>query len=248
LDRLDEMDLNDRLSASIRACLANGRRLLDDVEFLELNEPPNTGYFLTAIAQEEFAKGFLLALVVRGVIPWDHRLLRAAHDHACKQLVCVVMDYLAPDTDEFIDRCNAVVLRHEPAVLPARVADALNILRHEKIGRWVSQSWVWAEDPDYDSLPLRILKGKQDRREQDALYIRLAADGGIASVPGGFSRDLVRQERERAERLARLTEDVINAAPHPGLGFDKVEEAFRLLFTSTGNDKSRLTGRLSGPA
>ena len=76
----------------------------------------------SVIAQEEFAKGFLLGLVVRGVIPWDHRLLRAARAHVCKKLLCVVMDYLAPDTDEFIDRCNAVVLRREPVVVPARVA------------------------------------------------------------------------------------------------------------------------------
>lgn len=153
-------------------------------------------------------------------------------------LLCVVMDYLAPDTDEFIDRCNAVVLCHEWVVFPARVADALNILRHEKIGRWVSQSWVWAEDPDYDSVPLRILEGKEDRFKQDALYVRLAFDGGIASVPGGFSCELIRQERERAGRLARLTEDVLNGARHPGLGYDKVEEAFRVLFASTGHDQA----------
>lgn len=66
--------MTDRIAHAVRACLANGRRLLEDVEFLELNEPPSTAYFLSMIAQEEFAKGFLLALVARGVIPWDRRL------------------------------------------------------------------------------------------------------------------------------------------------------------------------------
>ena len=88
--------MNDRLIDAIHACLSNGRRLLDDAQTLEFSDPLATAYYLTLIAQEEFAKGFLLALVIRNVIPWDRRLLRAARDHRCKQLLCVVMDYLQP--------------------------------------------------------------------------------------------------------------------------------------------------------
>lgn len=225
--------MTDRMADAVRACLTNGRRLLEDVEFLELNEPPTTAYFLTMIAQEEFAKGFLLALVVRGVIPWDRRLLRAARDHTCKQLLCIVMDYLSPDTEDFLERCNAVVLRHEVRQIPARVLDAINILRHEKIGRWVSQSWVWAEDPDYDPDAVAIAEGKLDRLKQDALYVRLAADGAVDSTPVAFTREKVRTERERAERLAHLTEGVLRGEAHPGLDYDKVEDLFRVLFAST---------------
>ena len=229
--------VSDRMPEAVRACLSNGKRLLEDVEFLELNEPPTTAYFLAMIAQEEFAKGFLLALVVRGVIPWDRRLLRAARDHACKQLLCVVMDYLAPDLDEFLDRCNAVVLRHEVPEVPAKVADALNILRHEKIGRWEKQLWVWAEKPDYDPDAMAIFDGKQDRVKQDALYVRLAADGGVASTPKGVTYEMVRNERKRAERLADLTEGVLNGQLNPGLDYDTIEEWFRILFASTGDSK-----------
>jgi AbiV family abortive infection protein len=225
------------MADAVRACLTNGRRLLEDAEVLELNEPPTTAYFLTMIAQEEFAKGFLLALVVRGVIPWDEKLLRAARDHACKQLLCVVMDYLSPDTDDFLERGNAVVLRHEVPQLPARVMDAINILRHEKIRRWVSQSWVWAEDPEYDPDAVAIWEGKQDRLKQDALYVRLASDGGIASVPAGITRETVRTEHERADRLARLTEGVLRGEAHPGLDYDRVEELFRVLFATTGDSQ-----------
>jgi len=229
--------LDGRLVEAIRACLDNGRRLLDEVQFLELNEPPATAYYLSVIAQEEFAKGFLLALVVRGVIPWDRRLLRAARDHSCKQLLCVVMDYVNPDLETFIERCNAVVLRHELRQVPLKVADAINILRHEKIGRWVRQSWVWAEDPDYHPEALAVSEGEQDRLKQDALYVRLAADGGVASIPTDFNLEMVRGERERAGRLARLTEGTLSGESRPGLDYKNVEELFRELFASTGDSQ-----------
>jgi AbiV family abortive infection protein len=100
------IEMRDKLTASARACLKNGLRLLSDAEFLELDETPTTAHFLCAIAQEEFAKAFLLALVVRSVIPWDRRLLRASRDHTCKQLLCVVMEYLSPDFEEFLERAT----------------------------------------------------------------------------------------------------------------------------------------------
>ncbi len=51
--------MNHKLAESARACLKNGHRLLDDAEFLEFSEPPTTAYFLSLIAQEEFAKALL---------------------------------------------------------------------------------------------------------------------------------------------------------------------------------------------
>jgi AbiV family abortive infection protein len=231
--------MDDRLVKSAHACLKNGRRLLDDAEFLEFNEPPTTAYFLSVIAQEEFAKAFLLALVVRNIIPWDRRLLRVARDHTCKQLLFLVMDYLNPDIDEFLERSNAVVLRHEIRSLPAKVADAINILRHEKIGRWGGRTWVWAENPNYDADALDVVHGEFDKRKQDALYVRLAGDGGTASVPQGATIESVRSERERGNRLAKLAERVLEGEDHPGLDYDRVTEVFRILFESLPSDPPR---------
>lgn len=228
-----------RLVAAVRACLSNGRRLLENAQALEFSDSLATPYYLTMIAQEEFAKAFLIALVVRGVIPWDRRLLRAARNHSCKQLLCVVMDYLAPDTEEFRDRCNAVVLRHELPQIPPRVTDAINILRHEKIGRWRGGPWVWDEDPEYDADALAVAKGEQDRVKQDALYVRLAADGGVASTPTEVSAETLSTERDRAERLANLAEKVVAGESNLGLDYDEVEECFRVLFTSTGDSAGR---------
>jgi hypothetical protein len=203
---------------------------LDDAQAPEFSDPLATPYYLTLIAQEEFAKGFLLALVERGVIPWHPLLLRAARDHTCKQLLCVVMDHLVPDDDQFMER----VRRYESAQMPAKVADALNILRHEKIGRWADSHWVWAEDPEYHAGSVAIAKGEQDRQKQDALYVRLAADGGVASVPTAVNDDTIAAETERARRFARLTEGVLAGEQDPGLDYSHVEESFRLLFASIG--------------
>jgi hypothetical protein len=210
--------------------------LLLDAEYLEYGEPPTTSHFLAQIALEEFAKAFLLALVVRGVIPWDRRLLRAARDHSCKQLLCVVMDYLSPDTEEFLERCNALVLHHELREVPAKIIDAITILRHEMIGRWVNSTWVWAEDPNFDKEMLAIAKGKQDRAKQDTLYVRLARDGGIASVPDRITFKGVRLERARASRVASLAEAVLAGQLYPALDYGKVEETFRALFESVPHD------------
>ena len=228
--------MNEKLRKSANICLQNGRRLLDDAEFLEFGEPPTTAHFLTLIAQEEFAKAFLLALVVRGVIPWDQRLLRAARDHVCKQLLCVVMDYISPDTDEFLERCNAVVLRHEIRDLPRKVVDAIDILRHEKLGRWVEHSWVWAKDPEYDPEALAVAEGRQDRLKQDTLYVRLGRDGSVANIPHGATYESVHAERERGARIARMAEGVLAGDKFPGLDYDKVEELFLALFESLPRD------------
>jgi len=228
--------MNDRLAATVRACLTNGNRLLDDAEYVELNEPPTTAYFLAMIAQEEIAKGFLLALVVRGIIPWDKRLLRAARDHTCKQLLCVVMDYLVPGDDDWFARVDTMMYRPEEAKLPREVADALNILRHEKIGCWADYFSFWAENPDYDPGAMAIFAGKKDRVKQDALYVRLSADGSVASTPAGVTLETVKNERDRARRLASLTNDMLNGDPNQGLDYPRIEESIRILFASMPDD------------
>jgi hypothetical protein len=138
------------------------------------------------------------------------------------------MDYLAPDTDEFIRRCKAVVNKKE---LPRNVADALNILRHEKIGRWISNKWRWEKKPDYDHDALAIAEGKKDRIKQDALYVRLGKDGSVASIPMNHNAATFADEKDLAERFKTLVENLLKGAEHPGLDWSLVDEAFRILFT-----------------
>jgi len=226
-----EADVSDmeRLQESIGAALHNARRLLEDADYLRFAEPPATAYYLALIAQEECAKAFLLALARRRIVPWDQHILRATRDHACKQLTCVVMEYVTPELDEFLERCDAIHIHDLPA-LPRRVADAMNILRHEKIGRWVSRSWFWAEEPEYDSGALRIAEGRHDARKQDALYVRLSSDASLASVPSVAVLELD-AEIERAARFAGLVDRLLEDEAYPGLDWDMIEAALRALFT-----------------
>lgn len=219
-----------RIKKSVEAALNNGRRLLNDAEFLKHEDPPATAYFLTLIAQEEFAKAFLLTLVCRKIIPWNRYILRATKDHTCKQLLCLVLDFLNPNHEEFIERVNAVVLRPEIPNFPKKVADAIDILRYEKIGRWIARNWFGPHDPNYDNGAIKVADGRRDREKQDLLYVRLASDGGVATVAGQMQHDLP-HETDRAERFASLIERFLDGSDHPGLDYKKVEEVFRLLFS-----------------
>lgn len=205
---------------------------MDDAEFLEFQEPAATSFFLSIIAQEEFAKAFLLLLVRDEIIPWNQKLLWAAKDHKCKQLLCLVMDYLNPEYDEFKVRCDAVVLYHQLPEFPSVIADAIHILRYEKIGRWVSKNWVWAEEPQWDREALAVAEGKRDRVKQDALYVRLGADCSVASTPKPITRDMYTIEQEKAARFKSLVSSMNAEKGYRGLDHEKVEEMFRVLFTS----------------
>jgi AbiV family abortive infection protein len=88
---------------SAELCIANGEQLLNDADSLSYQERAvGTSLALAIIAQEEFAKAFLLVLAARQVIPWNSLVHRATRDHKSKQLVGLVLDHLSPDTDEFL--------------------------------------------------------------------------------------------------------------------------------------------------
>jgi AbiV family abortive infection protein len=96
------------------ACFANGARLLDDADFLSHPEQPaGTSFALATIAQEEFAKAFLLWLASRNAITWNSFVCRATRDHTCKQLLGLVMKHLNPDSDEESRRDKEWWLEHE---------------------------------------------------------------------------------------------------------------------------------------
>jgi AbiV family abortive infection protein len=167
------MNREDTFRRAIDAILANSTRLLLDAQMLEFSEPPTTAVFLAQIAQEELAKAFLLCLVMRNVVPWHRHVLRATRDHTCKQLLGIVMDHVYPPDEQYFSRIERFSQTKEASEFPKKVADAIGILRHEKIGRWVSAAWVWAEDPEYDKDALAVAEGSLDKKKQDALYVRL---------------------------------------------------------------------------
>ena len=75
------------LTGTIAACAANGGRLLEESYDLEFRTPPATRLYLVMIAQEEFAKAFMMLLVRENIMPFTGAVRRALYDHTCKQLV-----------------------------------------------------------------------------------------------------------------------------------------------------------------
>ncbi|MCF8468574.1 MAG: hypothetical protein K9G33_14330 [Sneathiella sp.] len=218
------------LLKSIQACIDNGERLLDETYDLEFREPPSSRFFLTMIAQEEFAKAFILFLVKEDVIYFSPHILRSINDHTCKQLVGIIMDYIIMHWEEIDDLERAI---REDAnlsgLLPNDVGSAMEILRYEKIGRWESGTPIWSEDPNYDKSALRIAKGKKDQRKQDSLYVRIGRDGRVCSTPQIITEDERYNEYERAYRYCRFVKSVLSGEERTPR-FDRAQLAFKILF------------------
>jgi len=201
---------SETLLATIWACVKNGERLLDESYDLEFRKPTASRYFLVMIAQEEFAKAFILYIVREEVTTLTASVLRAINDHACKQLAGVVLDYMIMHWEEIAEMEAAVRTDHDLGDhLPHDVGSAMELLRYEKIGRWEGHRWVWAEDPDYDRSAQRIADGTKDRHKQDALYVRVGRDGRVSSTPGTITEAETQDEFARAGRYHRFMESLL---------------------------------------
>jgi hypothetical protein len=76
------------------ACVENGKRLLEDAEWLQGPGCNPTTLALTILAEEEFAKAFFLYLLQDGAIPSTPQVWRTLRDHQCKHLLTIMMEYL----------------------------------------------------------------------------------------------------------------------------------------------------------
>lgn len=216
---------------SAQRCCDNGRRLLDEAELLEFERPSATRFYLSIIAQEEYAKAFLLYLVSIEAIPWTPFLLRATRDHQCKQLVGIVLDYISPDTDEFLRRTNAWLQEHKKPDLPDSVADAINILRHEKIRRWESNNWIWTEDPSYDKIAARVTEGKRNKAKQQALYVELTKSGEISASPEQVTEQQAGDEYERGRRFDSCVRGLVYGKEAVPWDYERVKHCFKVMFS-----------------
>lgn len=191
--------------AAIEACIGNGNRLLEDSKCLRDFDRFASSKALAIHAQEEFAKAYIIKLVKEGAIPWCDEIIRATRDHHCKQLMAILMEYLFTpwDVESLLERDKRIKEKFPDFKLPSKVADALNIFCHEKIARWKSSRWIWAEDPKYDVEAKKIWKGKIEKSKQDALYVSIGKDGRVTNIPGSDSED-VNKQIEYAEVLEEV--------------------------------------------
>src|ERR1700683_483420 len=101
-------------SGSISACTSNGKNLLEDAQFLFDFDRFSTSLALAVLAQEEFAKAFMLQLVVDDALPWLPEVQRSMARHQCKHLLAIVMEWLPPfDWDKIRERDKQNRERHE---------------------------------------------------------------------------------------------------------------------------------------
>ncbi|MGA2206250.1 MAG: AbiV family abortive infection protein [Terracidiphilus sp.] len=242
------------------ACLANGERLIEDARWLP-EDRLATIFALATIAQEEFAKAFLLFLVSRNALAWNSLMFRVTRDHASKQLLAHVMNYLNPMWEDFEARLKEWNAHHElwekliaefrNAVgkaekqriwnqieelnqshrdIPVSVADAINILRYEKVGRWESSNWCWDEEPVYNPVAKGMADGKLDVEKQDALYVRLGPNGGLSKTQNEVKADDAAMALELARRLGDLVEGLLSGNNVNSIAYERIESSFKALF------------------
>jgi len=218
------------LSPAIRVSFENGTRLLEDSQYLlEYGRFP-TAYALSILAQEEYAKTFLLFLVQDNAIPWNSNVHRALRDHTCKQLVASIMDYL----DEEWEKWTAIYLttRKLPtSKFPAHIADALNIIRHEKVPR--EDGWSWDDGTPCDKRARAIADGEIDKQKQNAIYVGLGKTGQVSSSPIKITENEATIEYEKTKRLKGIFNSFgKNIELLKTVQYSKVSDTFRALFGS----------------
>jgi AbiV family abortive infection protein len=179
----------EKFQGSFEACVANARRLVEDAEWS--TNRASTGLALALLAQEEFAKAFLLSLVRDGILPWTEEVRGSLRDHCSKQLVTIIMEWLSAIEEIRMDTWSAEYVPNSPestvVQLPDEVAKAVNIYRHEVLERFAGRGPY--RFPEWDGLARRIAKGQRERKKQAALYVGIAEDGSVSSQPPVNSED-----------------------------------------------------------
>jgi hypothetical protein len=214
----------------IAASIENGDRLLEDAKLMLEWERFPTAYALAVLAQEEYAKALLLSLVDAGAIPWFADVRRALHDHVCKQLVSVILDYLSPDIDEFLSRHDLSGIGEPRPIFPSDVLDAIHLICHERIPRERDRWWLDPSERPLDPRVKAIANGGLDRQKQLAIYVHIGKIGEVCSQPCRVSAEAAKTEVERSERIGQQLQPYDRAPGLPkDLNSEKLIALFRLL-------------------
>ncbi len=212
---------------AIHACVDNGKRLIRDAELLRDDGSYSTALAIAILAEEEFAKAFLLFLIQDQAVPSTPEVWRALRDHYCKHLLRIWMDYLDADVDDFVER---VRLQYEEDELPRDVAGAVNLFRHVRVARWERPDSGELDGELYDN-SLKQLPHKIDRIKQNAIYIDISANGEVLSTPSSVTEEQVRLELERCSKLQYLARQLEDGSILLQRDFDRLKEALGWVFT-----------------
>jgi AbiV family abortive infection protein len=179
----------------------------------------------------------LLGLVLNHLSPdWDEEEKRSdeflANIKEHKRL-CAAFDSTSDWTERnrILEKIKEIGAKFDS--LPQAITDAIFILRHEKIGRWESSTWVWEEEPTYDPLAKSLFDGKLDREKQDALYVRLGRDGRAAKTPIQIKYEDAKAAMKLADRMRSFVKYILERSDDvPDREYEKIESAFKAAFAS----------------
>lgn len=247
-------------SRSISVCIENGKALLEDARLLFDWDRFSTALALSVLAQEEFAKAFLLQLVADDALPWLPEIQRSMARHQSKHLLAIVMEWLPPfDWEHLKEQDRQRSERHEQKMawlqrrlerykqgnlnpdpddpepvedfhFPRDVATALNIYRYEEIERLRSGS-PWVDAEWATGNARKIADGSLDRKKQSALYVDISKTGEIGLHPGLITREEACESIERAKRLSDVP--ITYSAE-----YQKLKEILPLVFSSPTNTEA----------
>jgi AbiV family abortive infection protein len=213
--------LSTQLNKSIKVCEKNGNRLLEDAECLFNYGSNSTVYALVKLAQEEFAKGFILRLVQGGGLKWTLEVRKSLNHHVSKQLMTLILQFLQPETEEFIRKITDGSLFKRPQ----KVSDAINIYVYEIIKRWESENWEWVETPDYDKNAEHILHGKEEKLKQNAIYVRINKKGEAIDYSSSFTKNMINKEIEKAKSYAQFI-----GSDYQSYSYNEIIKLLKLMF------------------
>jgi AbiV family abortive infection protein len=222
------------LKASISATTENGKKLLEDAKFLFCSDRYSTALALAVLAQEEFAKAFLLQLVADGALPWLREVQRSMARHECKHLLGLVIEWLpswdSPDLAELPKRSEErhkqkmawlqrQIVRYEkgnfgpdprdPEPVEPDVSFPSDVATALNIYRHeeierLRRGYPW-RDADWSTGKARkVADGSLDRNKQSALYVHITKTGEVGLHPGLVKREQAAEAIERAEHLQEI--------------------------------------------
>jgi AbiV family abortive infection protein len=230
-----------------------GKGLLGDAKLMFDWDRFSTALALSVLAQEEFAKAFLLQLVVDDALPWLPEVRRSMARHQCKHLLAVVMEWLPPfDADLLMEQIRRNSERHQqwmawaerrseryrqgnirldpddPEPVEGDFYFPPDVAAALNIYRHEEIERLRSGEPrvdaDGDTVKARMIAdGSLDRKKQSGFYVDVTKTGEIGLHPGLITREEASEEIQRAERLS---EGPITYSDE----YQKLKETLRLIF------------------
>ena len=213
------------------ACVDNGLRLHEDAKTLRDYGSANgsaTAVAICILAQEEFAKAFLLHLVCEGAIPWTVEVRKSLRSHKPKQLWGFIMEWLSPSDDDFLGRLERI---GGERTLPTHVADAVKRYIEEVQPQ---EHIIWrptADDPRAKS----VADGDRDKTKQNIFYVGLSKDADVISVPPRLTPEMIEAELDRTKRLGDLVGPLGEGRLGSAVDYDLLREAMSFLLLDKRN-------------